>query len=110
MVHWRERDRHWESRLAQISPERLEWAQERRAQDKKLAERAAKLWQWCQERDLSLLALNLQFCLRDPRIASTLIGFSRPARVEEDIAACWVPIPENTWDELYETFDLRRAV
>ena len=110
MARWRERDRLWERHLAQMSPDRLEWARERRVQDKEQAERAAQLWEWCQMRKISLLALNLQFCLRDPRIASTLIGFARPARVEEDIAACWVPIPEDTWDKLYETFHLRRAV
>lgn len=69
-----------------------------------LARRAHELWQWCQARDVSLLALNLQYCQREPRIASTLIGFSRPARVEQDVAACFEPIPDAVWQELCETF------
>jgi len=108
MARWSEWDQRWEDRIARVSPERAERIRKHRAQAKEQAESAAKVWQWCQARDLSLLALNLQFCLRDPRIASTLIGFTRPARVDEDIAACWVPIPESVWDELYETFDLRQ--
>lgn len=109
IARWQRWDQQWKERLAQMSPDRAESARVHRAQAKEQAEKAAQLWQWCQARKISLLALNLQFCLRDPRIASTLIGFTRPARVEEDIAACWVPVPEETWDELYETFDLRQA-
>jgi D-threo-aldose 1-dehydrogenase len=53
-----------------------------------------------------MLALNLQYSMRNPHIASTLIGFSRPSRVDEDVAACLEPIDEQVWLELHETFGL----
>jgi aryl-alcohol dehydrogenase-like predicted oxidoreductase len=65
---------------------------------------ARRLWEWCQARGVNLLALNLQYCLREPRIASTLIGFSRPSRVDEDVAACFEPIADEVWQELYRDF------
>ncbi len=45
-------------------------------------------------------AAALQFSLRDPRIASTICGVSRPERVAETLAwAAW-PISEDAWREL----------
>jgi D-threo-aldose 1-dehydrogenase len=69
-------------------------------------QRAHAIWQWAQARGIGMLALNLQYCMRDPRIASTLIGFSRPGRVDEDVAACLEPIDENVWRELHDEFGL----
>jgi D-threo-aldose 1-dehydrogenase len=45
-------------------------------------------------------AAALQFSLRDPRIASTICGVTKPERVRQtlDWAAC--PIPDALWDEL----------
>lgn len=45
-------------------------------------------------------AAALQFSLRDPRIASTICGVSRPERVAETIAWANQPIPEAVWDAL----------
>jgi D-threo-aldose 1-dehydrogenase len=67
---------------------------------------AHRLWAWCGARGISMLALNLQYSLREPNIASTLIGFSRPGRVDEDVAAVLEPIPESTWQGLHEEFGL----
>ncbi len=50
-------------------------------------ERACALWDWAQARGVNLLALNLQFCMREPRITSTLVGASNPAEIEADLAA-----------------------
>jgi len=45
-------------------------------------------------------AAALQFSMRDPRIASTICGVSRPERVRETLEwAAW-PIPEAAWNEL----------
>lgn len=45
-------------------------------------------------------AAALQFSLREPRIASTICGVSRPERVRETLEwAAW-PIPEAAWAEL----------
>ena len=67
---------------------------------------AHRLWTWCGARGVSMLALNLQYSLREPRIASTLLGFSRPSRVDEDIAAVLEPMDESIWQELHEEFGL----
>ena len=45
-------------------------------------------------------AAALQFSLRDPRIASTICGVTRPERVQETLDwAAW-PIGDEVWDEL----------
>jgi len=63
-------------------------------------ERACALWDWAQARGVNLLALNLQFCMREPRITSTLVGASNPAEIEADLAAVSESIPEDIWREL----------
>ena len=45
-------------------------------------------------------AAALQFCMRDPRIASTICGVTRPGRIEETLAWAKWPIPEDAWKEL----------
>ena len=45
-------------------------------------------------------AAALQFSLRDPRIASTICGVSRPERVAETFAWAKWPIAKEVWDEL----------
>jgi aryl-alcohol dehydrogenase-like predicted oxidoreductase len=65
-------------------------------------QRAHKLWEWTQSLDVSLLALALQFCLRETRISSTLVGAANPAEVEIDTAAVLEEIPEPVWQELPE--------
>ena len=45
-------------------------------------------------------AAALQFSLRDPRIASTICGVSRPERIEETLAWAKWQIPEEAWKEL----------
>lgn len=47
-----------------------------------------------------LAAVALQFSLRDPRISSTVVGMSRPERVEETVALAQHPIPGALWEEL----------
>jgi D-threo-aldose 1-dehydrogenase len=45
-------------------------------------------------------AAALQFSLRDPRIAATLCGVSRPERVKETLDWAAFPIGEEVWEEL----------
>ncbi len=47
-----------------------------------------------------LAAAALQFSLRDSRITSTIVGMSRPERVEETVRLANLTIPEEFWDEL----------
>jgi len=72
------------------------------------AERAEKLSDWCRQRDIDLATLNLHFCLRERRFASILIGFSRPARVEQNVRAYAEKIDESIWDDLRRDFGIGR--
>ena len=45
-------------------------------------------------------AAALQFSLRDPRIATTICGVTRPERVRETLDWAAFPIPEDAWAEL----------
>lgn len=42
----------------------------------------------------------LQFSMRDPRIASTVCGVSKPERVRETIAWAAYPVPDAVWKDL----------
>jgi D-threo-aldose 1-dehydrogenase len=45
-------------------------------------------------------AAALQFSMRDPRIAATICGVSKPERVKQTLEWARFPIPEGMWDEL----------
>jgi D-threo-aldose 1-dehydrogenase len=45
-------------------------------------------------------AAALQFSMRDPRVASTVCGVSRPERVRQTLEWAEWPIPDSLWDEL----------
>ena len=47
-------------------------------------------------------AAALQFSMRDPRIASTICGVTRPERVKQTVNWARFPIPEEAWAELME--------
>jgi len=47
-----------------------------------------------------LAAVALQFSLREPRIATTIVGMSRPERIEETVRLATIPIPEDLWSQL----------
>ena len=52
------------------------------------------------EHDIPLAAAALQFSIRDPRIASTLLGVTRPERIAETVRLASVDIPEAAWQAL----------
>jgi D-threo-aldose 1-dehydrogenase len=54
----------------------------------------------CARHDVPLAAAALQFSIRDERVASTIVGFSRPERVDESVAHSRLTIPEELWPEL----------
>lgn len=68
--------------------------------------RAQLLWEWCRDRNVDLGALNLQYCLKDARVSSTVLGFSRPERVDQNVAALFTPIDDEIWSDLYHDFAL----
>jgi aryl-alcohol dehydrogenase-like predicted oxidoreductase len=63
-------------------------------------EKAYELWTWCKAWGVDLLALNLQFCVRDPRVDATLVGASTPGQIERDVQALSTEIPDAMWEEL----------
>lgn len=54
----------------------------------------------CAEHSVPLAAAALQFSTRDPRIASTVVGVSRPERIEQTLALATWPIPDALWEVL----------
>jgi D-threo-aldose 1-dehydrogenase len=65
-----------------------------------LIDRIGRMRRLCAEAGVSLQAAALQFSLREPRIHSTVVGFSRPDRVDECVALAETPIPERLWSDL----------
>jgi D-threo-aldose 1-dehydrogenase len=54
----------------------------------------------CAEAGVPLAAAAVQFSTRDPRIASTVVGVSRPARIEQSVAAVELGIPDGLFDAI----------
>lgn len=63
-------------------------------------ERAHHLWRWAQERRVNLRALAVQFCLREPRLATTLIGPRTTSELEDDVEAATASLPDWVWPAL----------
>lgn len=67
--------------------------------DAQIIARVVELEQACQRYKIPLAALALHFSLRDPRIASTVIGLSHPKRLNETVQLSQVAIPDELWSE-----------
>jgi len=65
-----------------------------------LVERAHRMEAACSRHDVPLAAAALQFSLGDPRVTSTIVGMTRPERVEETLRLACVPVPDELWSEL----------
>ncbi|OIJ11097.1 voltage-gated potassium channel [Anaerobacillus alkalilacustris] len=61
-----------------------------------------KLEQVAKELDISLPSLALAWVLRQPNIASALIGASRPSQIEENVKAVNVSLTENIVNQIEE--------
>lgn len=62
--------------------------------------RARQIEQACAKHEVPLAAAALQFSLREPRIASTIVGISRPERVDQTLELAGMPVPAELWNEL----------
>jgi D-threo-aldose 1-dehydrogenase len=75
-------------------------------------ERAFRLQAICDRHQVPLAAVALQFSLRDPRITNTIVGMSRPERIQQTLDFARWEIPAACWEEIraepYETADLVR--
>jgi D-threo-aldose 1-dehydrogenase len=54
----------------------------------------------CEEFGVPLAAATLQFSLRDPRVVSTIVGISRPERVEQTLELATRHVPDELWPTL----------
>jgi D-threo-aldose 1-dehydrogenase len=54
----------------------------------------------CARHGVPLAAAAVQFSTRDPRIVSTVVGVSKPERVDRLVELAQTPIPPELWDEL----------
>ena len=63
-------------------------------------QRAQALEAVCQRYQVPLAAAALQFSLHDPRIVSTIVGFSKPERLAETIVLSCYPIPDALWQDI----------
>jgi D-threo-aldose 1-dehydrogenase len=65
-----------------------------------MVERVRQIERVCQQYNVPLAAAALQFSLRDPRITSTIVGMTRPERLEQTVQLALHPIPDDLWWEL----------
>ena len=63
----------------------------------------------CAAHGTDLATAALQHSLRDPRFASTVVGMSRPERVDQTLEAAARPLPDDLWDELEATLPPEHA-
>jgi D-threo-aldose 1-dehydrogenase len=63
-------------------------------------ERVRRIDAICRSHGVPLAAAALQFSLRDPRLTSTIVGVSRPERLEQTLELARVPIPGSLWPAL----------
>ncbi len=64
--------------------------------------RAEAMRLWCEERDINLLALALQFCLRDDRVHGNPIGSLNAGQLDANIEATLTPIDDETLAAFFE--------
>jgi D-threo-aldose 1-dehydrogenase len=65
-----------------------------------MLQQARQMEEACKRRSIPLAAAALQFSLRDSRITSTIVGITRPERLEETLKLAQYPIPDELWTEL----------
>ncbi|HTX02008.1 MAG TPA: aldo/keto reductase [Acidimicrobiales bacterium] len=71
-----------------------------RATPDAVVERAAAMEAACGRHGVPLAVAALQFSLRQPLVASTVVGVTRPGRIAETIAHSEIEIPGELWSEL----------
>jgi D-threo-aldose 1-dehydrogenase len=65
-----------------------------------LLRRAQAMSELCDRSGVPLAAAALQFSLRDPRITSTIVGMSRPERIQQTLDLAAIEIPDDLWPRL----------
>ncbi len=65
-----------------------------------IIDRALALEAICERYGVPLAAAALQFSLRDPRISVTIVGMSRPERIQETLRLAALDIPDALWEDI----------
>jgi D-threo-aldose 1-dehydrogenase len=65
-----------------------------------MIERVRRYQEICQRHGVSLAAVALHFSVRDSRITSTIIGISKPERIQQTLELYAEQIPDEIWPEL----------
>jgi D-threo-aldose 1-dehydrogenase len=73
---------------------------EYREAPQELIEKVRSMQEACREFDVPLAAAALQFSTRDPRVASTIVGMSKPERVEQTLELATYPVLDELWGRL----------
>lgn len=73
---------------------------EYREAPREMVEQVRAMERECRQLGVPLAAAALQFSLRDPRAVSTVVGISRPERVQQTIELATHPIPDELWERL----------
>lgn len=56
----------------------------------------------CDSHNVPMPAAAIQFSMLDPNVDVTIVGMSKPERVQQTIDYATIDIPQNLWDELAE--------
>jgi aryl-alcohol dehydrogenase-like predicted oxidoreductase len=67
-------------------------------QNNRDVQRATKMRQWCMDEGINLLALALQFCLREERIHGNPIGNLNIEQLEMNVRAVSEPLPDDVFE------------
>ncbi|WP_432843161.1 aldo/keto reductase [Dactylosporangium sp. CA-092794] len=65
-----------------------------------IRDRVREMARLCAAEGVPLAAAALQFSLREPRIAATVVGITRPERLAQLLEQATVPLPETLWPRL----------
>lgn len=57
-------------------------------------------WVWARDRGVSLRAVALQYCLRNPYVDVLLAGADSPEQAQQNLEASREQIPDEIWDEV----------
>ncbi len=68
--------------------------------DPQTIDRVRRLAAICHRHGVPLAAAALQFSTRDPRVTATIVGMSRPERLQETLDLLRHPIPDALWPEI----------
>jgi len=68
--------------------------------DQAFADAAFAMAEACERAGVPLAAAALQFSVRSPLVDSTVVGVSRPERVQQTLDLLAVEIPESLWEKL----------